>query len=322
MNILFSNSVNTTSHSPSIYQQKQDYASQSQSQINRYSTNPKLNSVISNPNLISNRMDLTPSPNQQIRTNSQPNLKSETYYHVNVAQLKSKFDNNALDQKVNNTNSNLNVKTFDKKNFESSFQLEKENRNVIKQFKKETTKDSTKVKETSIYETLNKQINQSIDNLEEFNRSELNRSDYHISNYQTEQLEVLQKETERIEQEKNQIANNINETDLKIAKCRQKIQVLMDDIRGKYFNLLKVIFKSFKYFFEKNSSNQFYLLDVSVEKENEKLKMEEEINLKQIAEIKNKIVQSIKEYELSVCIKLELKSKDHQFNQFYWFIFL
>lgn len=40
--------------------------------------------------------------------------------------------------------------------------------------------------------------------------------------------------------------------------------------------------------------------DVSTEKENEKFKIEEEITMCQINEIKHKIAQSIKEYELSV----------------------
>ena len=181
--------------------------------------------MISNPNLISNRTASTPSPSAAVRTVSQPNIKlPETYYHVNVAQLKSKFD--TQDQKVN-TNSNLNVKTLDKKSPESSFQLEKENRSVLKQLqqgKKETPTESP--------ETYSKLAGEPC--------AELNRSvDYQINNFQAEQLEVLQKETERIEHEKNAIANNISETDLKIAKCRQKIQVLMDEIKGKrlrFFN--------------------------------------------------------------------------------------
>ena len=212
-----------TSHSPSIYQQQQDYSPQSQA--NRYPAN-KLSSVISNPNLISNRSNSTPSPsaiNQSaVRTTSQPNIKlPETYYHVNVAQLKSKFDANAQDAKVN-TNSNLNVKTLDKKNLESSFQLEKENRSVLKQL--QAKKETSAKEESSAHESYHK-----LSGEPELNRS----SDYQINNFQTEQLEVLQKETERIEFEKNAIANNINETDLKIAKCRQKIQVLMDEIKGK-----------------------------------------------------------------------------------------
>lgn len=214
-----------TSHSPSIYQQ-QDYSPQSQA--NRYPAS-KLSSVISNPNLVANRSNSTPSPSTTgaVRTTSQPNIKlPETYYHVNVAQLKSKFDANAQDAKVN-TNCNLNVKTLDKKNLESSFQLEKENRSVLKQqlqTKKETAKEP--VESPAAHETYSK--------LSGEGGSELNRSaDYQINNFQTEQLEVLQKETERIEFEKNAIANNISETDLKIAKCRQKIQVLMDEIKGK-----------------------------------------------------------------------------------------
>ena len=208
---------------PSSYQQQPDYSSQSQ--VNRYNMNGvnqiKLNSVISNPNLISNRS--TPSPTQA-RTISQPNLKQEIYFHVNVAKLKSKFDNVA-EQKLNN----LNVKTLDKKSLsEANVQLENRVLKQLQTAKKEASKDLTmKDGKDTIYEALSKHSNLLI------NCDELNRSDYQINNYQTEQLEMLQKETERIEQEKNEIANNINETDLKIAKCRQKIQILMDEIKGK-----------------------------------------------------------------------------------------
>ena len=196
-----------------------------QSQANRH-PGSKLSSVISNPNLISNRSNSTPSPSNQsaARTASQPNIKlPETYYHVNVAQLKSKFDANAQDQKAN-TNSNLNVKTLDKKSPESSFQLEKENRGVLKQLQVKRDPAAKETGESPAHETFGR-----LSGEQELNRS----SDYHINNFQTEQLEVLQKETERIEFEKNTIANNISETDLKIAKCRQKIQVLMDEIKGK-----------------------------------------------------------------------------------------
>ena len=126
------------------------------------------------------------------------------------------------------------MKTLDKKNLESSFQQEKENRTVLKLNTKDTS--SKDVKETIAKDTFSKNPNLSIEHCDE-----LNGSDYQINNYQTEQLEALQRETERIEQEKNQIADNINETDLKIAKCRQKIQVLMDEIKGKQLEDRNVI---------------------------------------------------------------------------------
>ena len=49
-----------------------------------------------------------------------------------------------------------------------------------------------------------------------------------------DELELLQREKKRIEMEKNQLSFNLNETDSKIAKCRQRIQQLMDEIKGKF----------------------------------------------------------------------------------------
>lgn len=192
---------------------------------NRYALNnasvAKLNTINSN-----SRIDgSTPSPNQLRSNSSKTNNKPETYYHVNVAQLKSKFDNNISEQKPNN----LNVKTLDKKNSDSI--LLSDNRNVMRQFNNNLLKNEKSQKD------LDKELNKR-PNLNEITLR--NCDNYQVNNFQTEQLEALQKETERIEQEKSQIAHNINETDLKIAKCRQKIQVLMDEIQGKkwscYFN--------------------------------------------------------------------------------------